>query len=86
MRPADEIGRLLAGLEDHTSAAFDQRTLRDMFSALEASPGGIPAPSRPDRDGAIFRSRITKLALAAMLVLAPVLLGLLEDPLLRPEL
>lgn len=75
MRPADQIERLLNGLEDHTSAAFDQRTLSAMFLALEKSISETPARPWQDIGRAIIRSRITKLAAAAVLALAVLLLA-----------
>jgi protocatechuate 3,4-dioxygenase beta subunit/peroxiredoxin len=75
MRPAEEIERLLIGLQDHASAAFDQRTLEDMFSALETSTSGIPARSWQEIGRAIMNSRITKFAAAAVLALAILLLA-----------
>ncbi len=75
MRPAEQqIERLLAGLQDHASSAFDERTLRDMFAALETSTGGFPARRWQDIRRAIMHSRITKLAAAAVLILAVLLL------------
>ena len=75
MRPADEIERLLTGLKDHASAAFDRRTLADMFSAQETSTSGLPARSWQEIGRAIMHSRITKLAAAAVLILAVGLLA-----------
>ncbi len=75
MRPAEQqIERLLAGLQDHASSAFDERTLRDMFAALEISTGGFPVRRWQDIGRAIMQSRITKLAVAAVLLLAVLLL------------
>ncbi|MGE5294656.1 MAG: hypothetical protein ACM3VT_07495, partial [Solirubrobacterales bacterium] len=70
MRPAEEIERLLGGLRDRTSTAFDDRTLSEMFSALETSTGGTPARSWRQTGRAIMQSRITKFAAAAVLALA----------------
>ena len=75
MRLADETERLLAGLRDHASASFDRRTLEAMFSALETSIGKSPARSWQDIGRAIVQSRIAKLAAAAVLVLAVLLLA-----------
>ncbi|NLT76004.1 MAG: hypothetical protein GXX98_05730, partial [Planctomycetes bacterium] len=76
MRPEGQhIEQLLAGLRDHASAAFDERTLRDMFAALETSTGGFPARRWQDIGRAIMNSRITKLAAAAVLILAVLLLA-----------
>lgn len=75
MRPAEEIEQLLSGLGDHTSAAFDQRMLSAMFSALDTSISETPARSWRDIGRAIMRSRITKLAAAAVLALAVLLLA-----------
>lgn len=75
MRPAEEIEWLLSRLEDHTSTAFDQRTLSAMFSALDTSISETPARSWQDIGRAIMQSRITKLAAAAVLALAVLLLA-----------
>jgi protocatechuate 3,4-dioxygenase beta subunit len=75
MRPAEEIERLLTGLQDHASADFDRRTLEDMFSVQETSTSGLPARSWQDIGRAIVHSRIAKLAAAAVLVLAVLLLA-----------
>lgn len=75
MRPADEIERLLTGLQDRTSTAFDERTLSEMFSALETSTSGTPARSWREAGRAIMQSRITKFAAAAVLLLAVLLLA-----------
>ncbi len=75
MRPAEEIERLLTGLRDQTSTAFDERTLSEMFSALETSISGTPARSWRDIGRAIMQSRITKFAAAAVLALAVLLLA-----------
>ncbi len=74
MRPADEIEQLLDRLEDHTSAAFDETTLRDMFGAQDEALR-IPA-AHPWRDigREIMSSRIMKLAAAAVLIIAVLLL------------
>ena len=35
MSDLNHIEKMLTALEDHTSAAFDERTLRDMLAAVE---------------------------------------------------
>lgn len=76
MRPADNIEQLLTELRDRTSASFDDRTLGAMFSALDTSiTSGTPARSWWDTGRAIMQSRITKLAVAAVLALAVLLLA-----------
>jgi len=75
MRPADQIERLLTGLRDRTPASFDERTLRDMFAAQDRSTSGISARSWREIARAIMNSWITKLAAAAVLALAILLLA-----------
>lgn len=75
MRPAEEIERLLIGLKDRSSVSFDRRTLADMFSAQTMSTCGGPARSWQEIGRAIMHSRITKLAAAAVLALAVLLLA-----------
>jgi len=75
MRPADNIERLLTGLRDHTTTAFDDRTLSAMFSALDTTLSGTPVRSWRDTGRAIMQSRITKLAATAVLLLAVLLLA-----------
>ena len=75
MRPADKIERLLDRLEDHTSAAFDEPTLRDMFDALDEAMRASPARSWRDLGREIMHSRITRFAAAAVLTIAVLLLA-----------
>lgn len=75
MRPAGEIERLLTGLRDHASASFDQRTLGAMFLALETSISESPVRSWRDTGRAVMCSRVVRLAAAAVLALAVLLVA-----------
>ena len=72
MRPAEDIKRLIKNLTDRTSAQMDERVLKDVLSALEESEK-TSALTEPNIWRIIMRSRITKLAAAA--VIAIVVLG-----------
>lgn len=88
MRPADKIERLLDRLEDHTSSAFDEPTLRDMFDALDEAMRTSPVRSWRSIAREIMNSRITKLAAAAVLVIAVLLLArhlIGRDTMVTPE-
>ncbi len=88
MRPAGEIERLLDRLEDQTSAAFDELTVRDMFGALDEAIRTVPARSWRDIARVIVSSRIGKLAAAAVLVIAVLLLARLligRDTMVTPR-
>jgi hypothetical protein len=68
MTPAKNIKRLINNLTDKTSAEMDQRILGDVLSALEESE----KTSTPTRR-TIMKSPITKLAAAAVIIIAIVI-------------
>jgi len=76
MRPAENIERLIKNLTDRTSAQMDERVLGDVLRALEKSeqPSAL---TWPKIRRTIMKSRITKLAAAAV-VITVVALGLFE--------
>ena len=69
MRPAEDIKRLVKKLNDTTSAEMDQRVKTDVLEALVESekPSVL---NRPKIWRNIMQSRITKLAAAAVIVIA----------------
>ena len=74
MRPTEDIKRIVKKLNDTTSAEMDQRVLTDVLEALAESekPSAL---IRPKIGRNIMKSRITKLAAAALIVIA-VLVGI----------
>jgi len=74
MRPAEHIKRLVKKLNDTTSAEMDQRVLTDVLHTLAESEKPT-ALTRPKIWRNIMQSRITKLAAAAVIVIA-VLVGI----------
>lgn len=69
MRPAEEIKRLIENLSDKTSAQMDQQVRGDMMRALEES-NQKSAPLELYIRKKIMKSSITKLAAAAVIILA----------------
>ncbi len=76
MRPSEDIKRLIENLSDKTSARMDQRVREDILRAMEETkkPSALTEPI-PGRQ--IMKSPITKLAVAAVIIIA-VILGLFE--------
>jgi hypothetical protein len=72
MKSPDNIERLINDLHDTTSADMDQRVLTDVLQALEESKR-TPAATQPNVTGTIMKSPITKLAAAAVILLAALL-------------
>jgi hypothetical protein len=70
MRPAENIERLIKNLTDRTSAQMDERVLGDVLRALEESKKNKSAASKPNIRRTIMRSPITKLAAAAVVIVA----------------
>jgi len=70
MRPQDDedIERRIARLEDPTSAAFDERTLQDTFSAMDQGIRRTPARTWQDIGREIMHSRVTQMAAAAAIL------------------
>jgi hypothetical protein len=69
MRPAEDIKRLIKKLNDKTSAKMDEQVLKDLLSALEDSEK-TSALVRPNTRRIIMKNPITKLAAAAVIVIA----------------
>jgi hypothetical protein len=74
MRPTENIEKLINDLSDTTSADFDKRTVDDVLQALAKSKNQ-PAATQPNMWRIIMKSRITKLAAAAVIIVA-VLIGI----------
>ncbi|MFC1635261.1 hypothetical protein ACFL5Z_10510 [Planctomycetota bacterium] len=74
MRPAEQIKRLIKKLNDTTSAEMDQRVLTDVLAAL-AETEKPSALTRPKIWRTIMKSPITKLAVAAVIIIV-VLIGI----------
>lgn len=70
MRPAENIKRLINKLHDTTGAEMDKRVLEDALGALAESENATSAYTRPKIWRTIMRSPITKLAAAAVVILA----------------
>ena len=75
MRQAEDIKRLIKKLNDKTSAQMDKRVLKDVLCAMEESRKNKSALFRPNIRRTIMKSPITKLAVAAVIVIA-VLIGM----------
>lgn len=72
MRPAEDIKRLIKNLNDKTSARMDERVLGDVLRALEESEE-TSALTQPKIRSIIMKSPVTKLAAAAVIIIAVVL-------------
>ena len=72
MRSAENIERLVKNLHDTTSNELDDRTLKDALLALDKSKT-TSAPIRPNIWRIIMKRPITKLAVAAVIIIAAVL-------------
>jgi hypothetical protein len=70
MRPAEDIKKLIKNLNDTTSAQMDERVLEDALHALEESEKTTSASIEPNRWRIIMKSPITKLAVAAVVIIA----------------
>ena len=75
MRQAEDIKRLIKKLNDKTSAQMDKRVLKDVLCAMEESRKNKSALFRPKIRRTIMKNPITKLAVAAVIVIA-VLIGM----------
>jgi outer membrane lipoprotein-sorting protein len=75
MRPTENIEKLINDLHDTTSADFDKRTVGDALQALAKSKNQ-PAATQPNLWRAIMKSRIKKVAVAAVILVA--LLALID--------
>jgi hypothetical protein len=70
MRPAEDIKKLIEKMNDTTSANMDRRVLSDALQALADSKETQSADTGPNRWRIIMKSRITKLAAAAVIIFA----------------
>ena len=75
MRPTENIEDLIKSLHDTTSADMDERVLKNSFKALEKSKRIKSAETKPNIWRKIMNSKLTKLAVAAGLIIA-VLIGI----------
>lgn len=76
MRPSEDIKKLIDNLNDTTSAEMDARVLGHVLSALEESEK-TSARSQPNIRRTIMKNPITKLAVAATVIVVAIL-GLSE--------
>jgi len=74
MRPLDNIEKLIKKLRYKPSAETHDRVLGNVFRALDESEKRKSAPSQPNIWRIIMKSKITKLAAAAVIIIA-VLIG-----------
>ncbi len=70
MRPAEDVKKLIEKLNDTTSAEMDKYVLGDVMQALDESNGTQSAARQPNSRRTIMRSPITRLAAAAVIVIA----------------
>ena len=75
MRPAENIKRLIGKLHDATSAEMDQKVIKDALQALGESKEITATHTEPNTWRIIMKSRMTKLAAAAIITVA-VLFGI----------
>jgi hypothetical protein len=73
MKPADEIKRLINKSDVRTSSKTDKRILGEALEHLEKLKQQRSAGTRPDIWRTIMKSSITKIAAAAVIVIAAVL-------------
>jgi hypothetical protein len=73
MRPAENIEILIKNLSDKTSAKMDKRVRRNMLQALDES-AKTSVPTQPRIGRIIMKNPITKLAAAAVIIVAVMLL------------
>lgn len=75
MRPAKNIEELIKNINIDTNAKMDKAVLNDVLGALENSKKKRPAVSQPNIWRTIIKSKITKLAAAAVIIIG-VLIGI----------
>ncbi len=75
MRPAENIEKLIKNIDIDTNAKTDNAVLGDVIEAFEKSKGKKTSATEPNIWRIIMKSRITKLAAAAVIIVA-VILGL----------
>ena len=69
MKPKDKIEKLVESLQDTTSTELDQRILNSLAQTMDDSQD-VSAPLKPNIWRTIMKNRITKLATAAVIVIA----------------
>lgn len=70
MRPSDDIKRMIKKLSDTTSAEMDQKVIGDALQALADSKETTSADAVPNTWRIIMKSRITRLAAAAVIAIS----------------
>ncbi len=70
MRPAEKIKKMIKKLNDTTSAEMDKKVLSDALQALADSKETTSADAEPNKWRIIMKSRITRLAAAAVITIA----------------
>jgi hypothetical protein len=70
MRPADDIKKLIEQLEDKTNAEFDKKTLDDVFLSMKQVQSAKLQKSNLNIRRIIMKSPITKIAAAAVIIIA----------------
>ncbi len=70
MRPAERIKKFIANVPLETLDQRDKEVLDDVFNALERSKKARSAASQPNMWRIIMKSRITRIAAAAVIVVA----------------
>ena len=72
MKPKENIEKFIKVRKPHvtTSRQMDERTLDDSFAAMEQTIQTKSADHKPSAPGIIFRSRMIKLAAAAVIIVA----------------
>lgn len=73
MRPTEKIEKLIKQLQDQTSGELDKRTLTDTFALLDKNNKTQSAALKPSVWRIIMKNRMTKLATAAVVIIAALL-------------
>ena len=73
MRPAEEIKKLLKNVPVNTSNQKDQQVLDDILYAMDQSQNAQPAVNRPYIWRIIMQNKMTKIAVAAAILVALIL-------------
>ena len=73
MRRSENIEKLIGKLDDTTSAEMDREILKDVFKAMDESKQKQPAPAGQNIWRLIMNSKITKLATAAVIIVAVIM-------------
>ena len=78
MKPSDDINKMFKQTKIKTNKDTDKLVLDDAVKAMSESRNKAPVSDRSDVWGIIMQSRITKFAMAAVIIIA-VLLGIPFD-------